>query len=89
LIREMRLLRENPFTGKNCLSIIWMRAPDDHVIVGTESGQLLIFNSGEYLYEMQNSPGKMITLVILSLATTLIVVIWYVNQVQIILFIHW
>lgn len=46
--KEMRVLHENHIPGQNFLSYCWMRAPEDHAIVGSEDGTLLLFRQGQY-----------------------------------------
>jgi WD40 repeat protein len=46
--KEMRLLHENHIPGQNFLSYCWMRTPEDHAIVGSEDGTLLLFRQGQY-----------------------------------------
>ena len=54
--KEIRPLRENKMPGCNFISLCWMRHPDDHLIVGTDDGRLVLFRSGEYLTELKCSP---------------------------------
>eukprot|EP01034_Spumella_vulgaris_P035248 gene35248-43462_t len=34
-----------------------MRTPDDHLLVGTDEGKILLFRSGEFLLHLPSSPG--------------------------------
>lgn len=54
--KEIRPLHENTLPGCNFISLCWMRNPDDHLLVGTEDGRLILFRSGEYLTELLCAP---------------------------------
>lgn len=41
----------------NFLSHAWLKQPEDHLILGTESGQLLLFRSGEFVCYLVGAPG--------------------------------
>jgi cilia- and flagella-associated protein 57 len=55
--KEIRPLQDNQMIGNNFLSLCWMRAPDDHLLVGTEEGKIMLFRSGEFLTLLPISPG--------------------------------
>lgn len=55
--RDMRLLQENLTPNHNFTSHCWMRAPDDHLLAGTEDGKMVLYRSGEYLYHIPCPPG--------------------------------
>ena len=41
----------------NFLSHAWLKQPEDHLVLGTETGQLLLFRSGDFLCCMVGAPG--------------------------------
>ncbi|CAM9657374.1 unnamed protein product [Scytosiphon promiscuus] len=41
----------------NFLSHAWLKQPEDHLILGTETGQLLLFRSGEFVCYLVGAPG--------------------------------
>lgn len=55
--KEMRPLQENIIPNNNFTAFTWMRTPDDHLLVGTDEGKILLFRSGEFLLHVPNSPG--------------------------------
>lgn len=55
--KEMRMLHENIIPNHNFTSFCWMRSPDDHLLVGTDEGKILLFRSGEFLLMIPCSPG--------------------------------
>jgi WD40 repeat protein/chromosome segregation ATPase len=63
--KEMRLLHDHNFKEHNFTSLCWLRQPEDHVIVGTDDGQLLVFQSGEYLFHIP-SPSQITTITSLA-----------------------
>ncbi len=56
--KEARVLQENFFDDLNITCHCWMRAPDDHVLAATDSGQVLLFRSGEYVCHIPCSVGS-------------------------------
>lgn len=49
----------------NFLSHTWLKQPEDHLILGTETGQLLLFRSGDFVCYLVGAPGgqtKIVTL---------------------------
>lgn len=55
--KEIRPLQDNHMTNNNFLSFCWMRNPDDHLLVGTEEGKIILFRSGEFVTMLPISPG--------------------------------
>jgi hypothetical protein len=55
--KDMRPLHENALPNENCTACCWMRTPDDHLLVGTEEGKIMLFRSGELLNTLGCSPG--------------------------------
>jgi WD40 repeat protein len=55
--RDLRIVHEAPFENTNFLCHTWLRKPEDHLVVGSESGDLLLFKSGEYVCHLSCSPG--------------------------------
>lgn len=47
--REVRSLQETNLEGHNFTSHVWLRVPEDHLVAGTDTGDLLLFRSGEYV----------------------------------------
>lgn len=41
----------------NFLSHSWLKQPEDHLILGTETGQLVLFNSGDFVCYLVCAPG--------------------------------
>eukprot|EP00752_Nemacystus_decipiens_P016532 g14776.t1 len=41
----------------NFLSHTWLKQPEDHLILGTETGQLLMFRSGDFVCYLVGAPG--------------------------------
>lgn len=42
----------------NFLSHTWLKQPEDHLILGTETGQLLLFRSGDFVCYLVGAPGS-------------------------------
>jgi WD40 repeat protein len=55
--REARLLQETHLEGVNFTSHIWLRTPEDHVVASTDSGDLMVFRSGDYICHLSEAPG--------------------------------
>lgn len=55
--KDLRPLQENNMPNNNCTAFCWMRNPDDHLLVGTDSGKIMLFRSGEYVTLLPCSPG--------------------------------
>lgn len=56
--REVRPLQENTLLGNNFTAFCWMRNPDDHLLVGTSEGKIMLFRAGEFLMTLKCSPGR-------------------------------
>eukprot|EP01038_Epipyxis_sp_PR26KG_P004822 gene4822-6757_t len=56
--KEIRPLQENIFHNTNFTAFCWMRNPDDHLLVGTDEGKIIVFRSGEVLLHLPCSPGS-------------------------------
>lgn len=41
----------------NFISHTWLKQPEDYLVVGTETGQLLLFRSGDFLCYLVGAPG--------------------------------
>lgn len=41
----------------NFTSHTWLKQPEDYLVVGTETGQLLLFRSGDFLCYLVGAPG--------------------------------
>lgn len=41
----------------NFLSHSWLKQPEDHLILGTETGQLVLFRSGDFVCYLVCAPG--------------------------------
>jgi len=54
----MRPLQENILHGNNFICCCWMRNPDDHLLAGTDHGNIMLFRSGEFLTTLSCSPGS-------------------------------
>ena len=55
--KDMRILHDSHMPGCNFISSCWMRTPDDHLLVGTDEGRILLFRSGEFLTEIVCAPA--------------------------------
>ena len=55
---EIRALQENIMPDHNFLCHCWLREPDDHVLAGTDSGEIVLFRAGEKLFTLNCSPRK-------------------------------
>jgi len=55
--KEMRLLQETHMPEQNFTCSCWMRTPDDHLLVGTESGDVLLFRAGMFVMMLPCAPG--------------------------------
>jgi WD40 repeat protein len=47
--RDMRPLQETIMEGTNFTCHAWLRAPEDHCVAGTDTGDLVLFKSSEYV----------------------------------------
>ena len=56
--KDLRILQENFLADHNFVSHCWMRAPDDHVLAGTDNGKILLFRSGEFVCNIPYSDKK-------------------------------
>ena len=54
--RDMRVVHENEIPNQNFISQCWLRHPDDTLIAGTESGDLLVFQNGEFVCTLSCLP---------------------------------
>jgi cilia- and flagella-associated protein 57 len=55
--REVRVLHETALEATNFTCHIWLRVPEDFMVASTDTGDLLIFHSGEYICHLAASPG--------------------------------
>jgi cilia- and flagella-associated protein 57 len=55
--KEMRLLHETHFPNKTFTTMAWMRHPEDHLLVGSEEGDILLFRAGQFVMSLPNAPG--------------------------------
>ncbi len=55
--KEMRVLQETHFPNKTFTCMAWMRHPDDHLLIGSEEGDLLLFRAGQFVMSLPNAPG--------------------------------
>lgn len=51
--RELRLLNQFSFEGHNFTAHVWLRKPEDHVVAATDTGDYLLFKSGEYVCHLK------------------------------------
>jgi WD40 repeat protein len=51
--RELRVVNEASFEGHNFTCHVWLRKPEDHVIAATDTGDYLLFKSGEYVCHLK------------------------------------
>jgi len=55
--KEMRVLHETHFPNKTFVSMAWMRHPEDHLLVGSLEGDILLFRAGQFVMSLPNAPG--------------------------------
>ncbi|CAM9434154.1 unnamed protein product, partial [Choristocarpus tenellus] len=55
---DMRPMPELKITFHNFLSHAWLKQPEDHLVLGTESGLLILFRSGDFVCHLAKSPGS-------------------------------
>ena len=55
---EIRPLQETIMPDHNFLCHCWLREPDDHVLAGTDTGEIVLFRAGEKLFNLDCSPRK-------------------------------
>lgn len=55
--REIRPLQETYLEGNNFTCHAWLKVPEEHLVVGTDTGDLLLFQSSSYLCHLSASPG--------------------------------
>lgn len=70
-IRPMAQARLPP-ANYSCHS--WLKVPEDHLVLGTQSGELIVFGSGEYLCHVNTAPRY---------------VAWIVNRLLVIMGSNW
>lgn len=46
--KDMRILHDNTLENHNYTAHCWLRAPEDTLVAGTDTGELVLFCSGEY-----------------------------------------
>ena len=46
--KDMRVLHDNTMSNHNYTAHCWLRAPEDTLVAGTDTGELVLFHSGEY-----------------------------------------
>ncbi|CAM9277511.1 unnamed protein product, partial [Ectocarpus fasciculatus] len=51
--RELRVVNESTFENHNFTCHVWLRKPEDHVVAGTDTGDYLLFKSGEYVCHLK------------------------------------
>ncbi|RYH26673.1 hypothetical protein EON65_14300 [archaeon] len=56
--KDLRPLQDNHMPNNNFTAFCWMRNPDDHLLVGTDGGKIMLFRSGEYITTLPCSPGS-------------------------------
>ena len=56
--KDMRVVHDNVLEGNNFISQCWLRHPDDSLLAGTDTGDLVLFKSGEYVCHLGCSPGS-------------------------------
>jgi cilia- and flagella-associated protein 57 len=56
--REVRVLHEFSLEATNFTCHIWLRVPEDFMVASTDTGDLLVFRSGEYVCHLGASPGS-------------------------------
>lgn len=56
--REVRVLHETTLESMNFTCHIWLRIPEDFMVASTDTGDLLVFRSGEYICNLNASPGS-------------------------------
>ena len=55
---EIRPLQECLLPDHNFLCHCWLREPDDHVLAGTDTGEIVLFRAGERLFSLDCSPRR-------------------------------
>ena len=56
--KDIRPVHDVQLEGHNFTCHAWLRSPQDHVVAGTDNGDLILFRSGEYLCHLTCSPGQ-------------------------------
>lgn len=51
--RELRLLNEASFEGHNFTCHVWLRKPEDYAVAATDTGDYILFKSGEYVCHLK------------------------------------
>jgi len=67
--KEIRVLQETHMPEQNFTCMCWMRHPDDHLLVGTESGQIFMFRTGLLVMSLPCAPGPLYNLPVMSIAS--------------------
>jgi len=55
---EMRPMPSSSLEGVNVISHIWLNQPDDHLVLGTDDGDLIIYNRSDLICHLDESPKK-------------------------------
>jgi len=67
--KEVRVLTETHMPEQNFTDMCWMRHPDDHLLAGTESGQIFMFRTGQLVMSLPCAPGPAFGLPVTSMAS--------------------
>ena len=67
--KEARVLHETHMPEQNFTSMCWMRHPDDHMLTGTESGDIFMFRAGQLVMSLPVAPGPHSSMPVTSLAS--------------------
>eukprot|EP01041_Mallomonas_annulata_P003461 gene3461-6887_t len=55
--RDLRPVHDVQLEGHNFTCHCWLRQPEDHLVAGTDNGDLVLFRAGEYICHLACSPG--------------------------------
>ncbi|GMH77228.1 hypothetical protein TrST_g6546 [Triparma strigata] len=59
LDNELRVIPSSTLTDTNVLCHVWMKQPEDHLVVGTDEGELLVYEKSSLLCKLAQSPKNM------------------------------
>lgn len=67
--KEARVLHETHMPEQNFTCMTWMRHPDDHLLAGTESGEVFMFRAGQLVMSLPCAPGPAMSMAVTSMAS--------------------
>mmetsp|Transcript_12785 Transcript_12785/g.26063 ORF Transcript_12785/g.26063 Transcript_12785/m.26063 type:complete len:1199 (+) Transcript_12785:49-3645(+) len=59
LDNELRLIPSSPLAATNVLCHVWLKQPEDHMVIGTDDGDLLVYEKSNLLCRLAQAPKNL------------------------------